>query len=557
MLLELFIKNIALAQEVRVTFDKNLNILTGETGSGKSMIIDALGLCLGKRGDRSMIRKGEDKAIVEGIFSIESPQVIKLLEENGIEAEDNLIITRELYLDGKNINRINGRNVNLTTLKEITSSFIDIHGQNEQSTLYQRENHIKMIDDYGKEELVPVKKEYQDIYFELKKLKDEFKEMIGSNDEISLQREMDLLKYQIEEIEEAKLSTGEEESLQRDIDLQRNSERISKILYNSYDVIYAGKMNVITAMGKTLKELEDISSYDQELKEAMENFYEAYYKTEEMAFFLRDHREKIEFNPTLLEELEERMDHILELKRKYGKTIEDVLEYRDQCIERLNYIDNLDEKIQLTRDMIDKKSNLLDKKSKELSIMRRNVANTLEKKLQKELEELNLKGSRFIVEFREKESSSLEGIDDLEFLVTFNPGEDLKPLVKVASGGEVSRFMLAFKTVVKDSDTIETMIFDEVDNGISGIAAEIVGKKLLNLAREKQIICITHLPQIAALSEAHYKIEKIVRDGRTKSFIKKLSEDEKIYELARIIGGSQLTEKTIENAKEIIENVNS
>lgn len=557
MLLELFIKNIALAQEVRVTFDKNLNILTGETGSGKSMIIDALGLCLGKRGDRSMIRKGEDKAIVEGIFSIESPQVIKLLEENGIEAEDNLIITRELYLDGKNINRINGRNVNLTTLKEITSSFIDIHGQNEQSTLYQRENHIKMIDDYGKEELAPVKKEYQDIYFELKKLKDEFKEMIGSNDEISLQREMDLLKYQIEEIEEAKLSTGEEESLQRDIDLQRNSERISKILYNSYDVIYAGKMNVITAMGKTLKELEDISSYDQELKEAMENFYEAYYKTEEMAFFLRDHREKIEFNPTLLEELEERMDHILELKRKYGKTIEDVLEYRDQCIERLNYIDNLDEKIQLTRDMIDKKSNLLDKKSKELSIMRRNVANTLEKKLQKELEELNLKGSRFIVEFREKESSSLEGIDDLEFLVTFNPGEDLKPLVKVASGGEVSRFMLAFKTVVKDSDTIETMIFDEVDNGISGIAAEIVGKKLLNLAREKQIICITHLPQIAALSEAHYKIEKIVRDGRTKSFIKKLSEDEKIYELARIIGGSQLTEKTIENAKEIIENVNS
>lgn len=557
MLLELFIKNIALAQEVRVTFDKNLNILTGETGSGKSMIIDALGLCLGKRGDRSMIRKGEDKAIVEGIFSIESPQVIKLLEENGIEAEDNLIITRELYLDGKNINRINGRNVNLTTLKEITSSFIDIHGQNEQSTLYQRENHIKMIDDYGKEELAPVKKEYQDIYFELKKLKDEFKEMIGSNDEISLQREMDLLKYQIEEIEEAKLSTGEEESLQRDIDLQRNSERISKILYNSYDVIYAGKMNVITAMGKTLKELEDISSYDQELKEAMENFYEAYYKTEEMAFFLRDHREKIEFNPTLLEELEERMDHILELKRKYGKTIEDVLEYRDQCIERLNYIDNLDEKIQLTRDMIDKKSNLLDKKSKELSIMRRNVANTLEKKLQKELEELNLKGSRFIVEFREKESNSLEGIDDLEFLVTFNPGEDLKPLVKVASGGEVSRFMLAFKTVVKDSDTIETMIFDEVDNGISGIAAEIVGKKLLNLAREKQIICITHLPQIAALSEAHYKIEKIVRDGRTKSFIKKLSEDEKIYELARIIGGSQLTEKTIENAKEIIENVNS
>lgn len=557
MLLELFIKNIALAQEVRVTFDKNLNILTGETGSGKSMIIDALGLCLGKRGDRSMIRKGEDKAIVEGIFSIESPQVIKLLEENGIEAEDNLIITRELYLDGKNINRINGRNVNLTTLKEITSSFIDIHGQNEQSTLYQRENHIKMIDDYGKEELAPVKKEYQDIYFELKKLKDEFKEMIGSNDEISLQREMDLLKYQIEEIEEAKLSTGEEESLQRDIDLQRNSERISKILYNSYDVIYAGKMNVITAMGKTLKELEDISSYDQELKEAMENFYEAYYKTEEMAFFLRDHREKIEFNPTLLEELEERMDHILELKRKYGKTIEDVLEYRDQCIERLNYIDNLDEKIQLTRDMIDEKSNLLDKKSKELSIMRRNVANTLEKKLQKELEELNLKGSRFIVEFREKESSSLEGIDDLEFLVTFNPGEDLKPLVKVASGGEVSRFMLAFKTVVKDSDTIETMIFDEVDNGISGIAAEIVGKKLLNLAREKQIICITHLPQIAALSEAHYKIEKIVRDGRTKSFIKKLSEDEKIYELARIIGGSQLTEKTIENAKEIIENVNS
>lgn len=557
MLLELFIKNIALAQEVRVTFDKNLNILTGETGSGKSMIIDALGLCLGKRGDRSMIRKGEDKAIVEGIFSIESPQVIKLLEENGIEAEDNLIITRELYLDGKNINRINGRNVNLTTLKEITSSFIDIHGQNEQSTLYQRENHIKMIDDYGKEELAPVKKEYQDIYFELKKLKDEFKEMIGSNDEISLQREMDLLKYQIEEIEEAKLSTGEEESLQRDIDLQRNSERISKILYNSYDVIYAGKMNVITAMGKTLKELEDISSYDQELKEAMENFYEAYYKTEEMAFFLRDHREKIEFNPTLLEELEERMDHISELKRKYGKTIEDVLEYRDQCIERLNYIDNLDEKIQLTRDMIDKKSNLLDKKSKELSIMRRNVANTLEKKLQKELEELNLKGSRFIVEFREKESNSLEGIDDLEFLVTFNPGEDLKPLVKVASGGEVSRFMLAFKTVVKDSDTIETMIFDEVDNGISGIAAEIVGKKLLNLAREKQIICITHLPQIAALSEAHYKIEKIVRDGRTKSFIKKLSEDEKIYELARIIGGSQLTEKTIENAKEIIENVNS
>ena len=557
MLLELFIKNIALAQEVRVTFDKNLNILTGETGSGKSMIIDALGLCLGKRGDRSMIRKGEDKAIVEGIFSIESPQVIKLLEENGIEAEDNLIITRELYLDGKNINRINGRNVNLTTLKEITSSFIDIHGQNEQSTLYQRENHIKMIDDYGKEELAPVKKEYQDIYFELKKLKDEFKEMIGSNDEISLQREMDLLKYQIEEIEEAKLSTGEEESLQRDIDLQRNSERISKILYNSYDVIYAGKMNVITAMGKTLKELEDISSYDQELKEAMENFYEAYYKTEEMAFFLRDHREKIEFNPTLLEELEERMDHILELKRKYGKTIEEVLEYRDQCIERLNYIDNLDEKIQLTREMIDEKSDFLYKKSKELSIMRRKVANTLEKKLQKELEELNLKGSRFIVEFREKESNSLDGIDDLEFLVTFNPGEDLKPLVKVASGGEVSRFMLAFKTVVKDSDTIETMIFDEVDNGISGIAAEIVGKKLLNLAREKQIICITHLPQIAALSEAHYKIEKIVRDGRTKSFIKKLSEDEKIYELARIIGGSQLTEKTIENAKEIIENVNS
>ncbi|WP_099188140.1 DNA repair protein RecN [Tepidibacter mesophilus] len=555
MILEMYIKNFALAEEIRIDFEEGFNILTGETGSGKSIIIDALNLCLGGRYDKSFVRKGTDKGLVEVTFNVTNEKVIEELLESGIDAslDDNLIISREIYSDGKNISRVNGRNVRISFLKTIGSLLVDVHSQHQNQVLFNKDKHIEFLDIYGHQKIEPEKKEYLNIYNEYFDLKKEINSLTEDKDDIQIAREIDLLKFQIQEIEEGDLTIGEYEELLKEREIHRNSEKIYTSLNSSYLNLYESNYNAFDLISKGIKDLKSISNIDERLEQFHASLEEIMYTLQDISKDIRDYKDNIDFDIKSLDNIEIRIDTINNLKRKYGNSIDEILEYKNKIIKRLEDIENRDEKIIELKQNLEKIESILNLKSEKITSIRKEIANKLETDICEQLYSLNMKNVVFKVDFKQKQEYFSTGKDIIEFMISFNVGEDLMPIYKVASGGEMSRFMLAFKSILSDIDKVNSLVFDEIDTGISGIAAEIVGKKLKHISNKKQVISITHLPQIAVNANAHFRIKKIIQESRTYTKIEKLSQKEQIKEIARLISGSNITEKTIEHAKEILE----
>lgn len=553
MILEMYMKNCALIEESRLTINSGLNILTGETGAGKSIIIEALGLCLGEKYDRSFLRKGTDKGVCEILVSSKSPNLKEVLDKYDIDYDDDeIIITRVIYSDGKSVARINGRTVKVSILKEVACTIVDLHSQHQNQVLLNKDTHIRFLDLFGEKDIQKLKANYKESYNEFNKIKKELNDLNENKDDMEIQREIDLIKFQINEIDAANLNPEEYEDLKSQRELCRNSEKIYNNLSLSYEKLYEGNINAVDLIGMASKELSDIASYDKNISEYSENIERIMYELQDISREIRDYKENISFNPYEMEGIEQRIDQINNLRRKYGNSIKDIFEYRQKIQNRLDEILNRDEKVAALKAELEKLESVLYDKAKEVSKARKKVAVDLQDVLIEELHSLNMKNVVFEVSFREIPFNQ-NGCDDVEFMASFNLGEDIKPIYKVASGGEMSRFMLAFKTILADIDEIDTLVFDEIDTGISGIAAQIVGEKLSKIGKKKQVMCITHLPQIAANGHTHYRIEKNTSNNRTYTNIKELTFDERIDEIARLIAGNNITEKTIEHAHEIIE----
>ena len=553
MILELYMKNCALVEELKLEIGNNLNILTGETGSGKSIIIDALGLCLGEKYDRTFLRNGTEKGIVQAVFYSENKNLSKILNENGFDIDDDntIIITREIYKDGKSIPRINGRVVKVSLLKEIASSLIDIHSQHQNQILYNKDNHLEILDLFGEKELEVFKKDYQKAYEEYNNLKSELKILNENKDDFEIEREIDLIKFQLNEIESSNLDKDEYNELLNKREIYRNSEKIFNNLNISYNLLYGGSTNIVDMIGNVSKELSYISNFDNKIEEFSSEVERIMYELQDISRDIRNYKENINFDEYEFQSVEARVDEINNLRRKYGDTIEDILIYYEKMNNRLEQILGKDERLEYLKNEIDKKEKVLLEKAKILTNERKKIALNLEKFIVDELISLDMKNSLFKVCFEDR-NFNIDGKDSVEFMISFNLGEKIKPISKTASGGEMSRFMLSLKTILSNIYDIDTLVFDEIDTGISGIAAQIVGKKLSDMAQNKQIICITHLPQIAAYADTHYSIEKTTDKNRTFTSIKKLDEVKKRDEISRLIAGSNITEKTIEHAKEII-----
>lgn len=545
-------KNCALVEELRLTIDKNLNILTGETGSGKSIIIDALGLCLGNKYDKSFLRKGTDKGFVETVFYSENENLKRIMPENDIDMEDGIItIARVIYSDGKSTARVNGRTVKLSLLKEIVSYLIDVHGQHQNQLLFDPSRHLKFIDAFAGETIVDAKMEYKELYSEYSKVKSELLRLNDNKDEMEIQREIDLLKFQIDEIEAANLNPEEYEELIQKRDVFRNSEKIFNNLNVSYEAIHNSEINAIDIVGRVVSELSSIASFDKKIGDIYNEVERIMYELQDLSGEIRDYKDSINFEPYELEQIEIRLNDINNLRRKYGDTIEDIFNFHEKISKRLYDILNRDEEKERLKEKLESIEKELYKKSEVLTEIRKEQAEKMAALLIEELDSMDMKNVRFCTEFSDRYFTA-EGRDFAEFMISFNVGEDLRPISKVASGGEISRFMLAFKTILADTDEIETLVFDEIDTGISGIAAQNVGEKLSDIATKKQIICITHLPQIAANADTHYCIEKKTDGERTFTVVEKLDADGRKREISRLISGKQITEKTIEHAKEIL-----
>ncbi|MFU2416896.1 DNA repair protein RecN [Peptacetobacter sp. AB800] len=552
MILEIYMKNCALVEELRLTIDKNLNILTGETGSGKSIIIDALGLCLGNKYDKSFLRKGTDKGFVETVFYSENENLKRIMSENDIDMEDGIItIARVIYSDGKSTARVNGRTVKLSLLKEIVSYLIDVHGQHQNQLLFDPSRHLKFIDAFAGETIVDAKMEYKELYSEYSKVKSELLRLNDNKDEMEIQREIDLLKFQIDEIEAANLNPEEYEELIQKRDVFRNSEKIFNNLNVSYEAIHNSEINAIDIVGRVVSELSSIASFDKKIGDIYNEVERIMYELQDLSGEIRDYKDSINFEPYELEQIEIRLNDINNLRRKYGDTIEDIFNFHEKISKRLYDILNRDEEKERLKEKLESIEEELYKKSEVLTEIRKEQAEKMAALLIEELDSMDMKNVRFCTEFSDRDFTA-EGRDFAEFMISFNVGEDLRPISKVASGGEISRFMLAFKTILADTDEIETLVFDEIDTGISGIAAQNVGEKLSDIATKKQIICITHLPQIAANADTHYCIEKKTDGERTFTVVEKLDADGRKREISRLISGKQITEKTIEHAKEIL-----
>lgn len=553
MIKELYMKNCALIEELRVDFGSKLNILTGETGSGKSIVLEGLNLCLGGKYDRSFLRKDCDRGLVELLIYTDNQKVEDLLNEYSIPYSDKeLLVSRSIFEDGKSTTKLNGRSIRLADLRTIMMTIVDIHSQHQNQALYNRDVHLEFLDLYGKDSLKDIKSKYDASYKKYTDIKSKILELNDNMTERELEREVDLLKYQIDEIEKANLDVDEYEILKVKYKKYSNQDKINTAILTSYDLLKSGDLGVEGRIGKSLSALGPVADYDIVLEDFVEGLENIMYQLEDLDASMRSYIDKNEYNPQILEEIQLRMDFINTMKRKYGDKIEDILDYKIEMKQRLYNIENREErKLALLKEQ-EKIEEDLEKIGGELTSSRMKVANLLEESLLKELESLNMKNTKFKVIFN-KVGYTSSGCDDVEYYVSFNLGENLNPLNKVASGGEMSRFMLAFKKILSDVDKIETMIFDEIDTGISGRAAQVVGEKLAEMAKHKQLICITHLPQIAAFADDHYYIEKNVENERTFTSIRNLSYQDRQEEIARLISGKIITEKTLEHSHEMIE----
>ncbi|MGF7399522.1 DNA repair protein RecN [Thermoanaerobacterium thermosaccharolyticum] len=558
MILALSIKNIALIEEAEIKFEDGLNILTGETGAGKSIVIDSMMLLLGGRANKDIIRNGTQKATVEGIFLINSHRdlIHNILDEAGIEYEedDTLIISRDITENGRNYCRVNGRIVSLSFLNKLGTYLVDILGQHEHQFLLDNSKHMSILDNFQDKDFFRIKNMIEDLLEKYNSLNNKLKEF-NLDDKEKISR-IDLLKYQINEIESANIKPGEEDDLIEKRNILMNSEKLFNYMNESYSLLYKGigdNASIIDTLSTVLKNLDTSFRIDKKLEKLKDMVESVLYTLEDCSLQIRDYVENIDFNADNLNEIEKRLDLLNNLKRKYGRTIEEIIKYKEEKNDELLKLLNAEKEINKLNEEKEKIMAKIKELSDELHLKRRNVADFLEKKISTVLSELNMPNTIFKVDIRKKDVPNENGMDDVEFLISTNIGEPLKPLEKIASGGELSRIMLALKTILADFDGISTLIFDEVDTGISGKAAQAVAEKIALISRNHQVICVTHLPQITSMADAHYKITKEVNKDKTYIKIEKLNYEGKIKELSRIISGSIMTDTTYNHSKELID----
>lgn len=535
MISTLHIKNIGIIDEILIDFSKGLNILTGETGAGKTLIIDALGIVSGGRFSKEMIRKGENHSFVE---------VSIYLPDNPKSIDNNIIISREIFDNGRNTCKINGRLVTVNELKEFMKNIINIHGQNDNQNLLNKENHIKYLDKFLGKEFLNKKLEYTKLYNEYISINKELKENYG--DEKEKQRKLDLLYYQLNEIKNANLKINEDEELEEQKNLIVNAEKISKSLNEADLQINENALNALSVAIKRLERIEDINvKYQKTLSSLKSNYYDL----QEIAIDLSHYNSDSSFEESEREEIENRIDEINDLKRKYGNTIGEILNYKQEVEEEINKIENVEEKNKKLKSELDNIVIELEKLGKELHKDREEKGIVLAEKINKELADLEMPNAKFKISINNVNFNK-DGIDEVEFMITTNKGEDFKSLIKTASGGEMSRIMLAIKTVLSDIDEVPILIFDEIDTGISGKAGSAVGEKLKTISKNHQVIIVTHLASIAAKGNANYYIYKEVEENNTKTRIKNLNEQEVLEEIARIASGI-VSEISLQHAREL------
>lgn len=549
MLERLHIKNIAVIDEAEIEFNNGFNVLTGETGAGKSIIIDSINMVLGERTSRSIIRNGEKKAVVEAMFSVNNPEIIKTLDDNGIEVEDGmLILYRDLNTDGKSLCKINGSMTTASGIKEIANMLINIHGQQDNQSLLTPSSHISFLNSYAS--LDTKLEEYRAYYNMVNEITDKLNSL--QFDEREKERQMDLYSFQIKEIEDAKLVPGEDEQLAERRKFMSGISKISETLNYSHEVLYSSDRNVYDSLSSVVNGFMSITEYDGKLNDIYERLNSAAIELDDIIYQIRDYRDEMDFDESESDKIETRLDLINTLKRKYGSTIEEIIEYKNDIEDKLYTITKSDEETEKLNNELAEACEKRNKAAAEITKIRTKYAAELSEKICRELADLDMSKVKFDVQIKECEYNK-NGCDNIEFLISVNAGEPLKPLSKIASGGEMSRIMLAIKSIFADSDPVDTLIFDEIDTGVSGRAAQKIAEKINKIARNKQILCITHLAQIAAMAKTHFLIEKSVESEHTYTKVNMLDESSRKNELARIIGGAQITDITIQAASEMIE----
>lgn len=561
MLAELSIRNFAIIDVLSISFKKGLTVLTGETGAGKSIIIDAIGLLIGGRGSSEFVRYGTPKAEIEGLFLVDAPHpVYAKADELGIDIQDGMVILkRDIMESGKSVCRINGKLVTLSLLKEFGQSLVDIHGQHETQYLMQPEMHLSLLDSFGGEEMEKKVEQYQTVYYEYKELNKQLKNLTENEQQIN--QRLDLIQYQLEEIHQAELLANEDTELQEEKLKLGNYEKLFNSLQDSYQALY-GEEKGIEQVSVALSHLQNVAHLDDDLNHLQENVANHFYALEEAAYSIRNYFETMEFDPARLDFIETRLNEISKLKRKYGDSVNEILAYAEKIEKELDMLQNKDGNIEALRTQLQKKEKQLQKSASQLSKNRKKLAEQLIAEIHQELKELYMEKTVFDIRITTPAENSdaikerdfgKNGSDEVEFFISTNPGEPLKPMAKVASGGELSRVILALKSIFSQHQGITAIIFDEVDTGVSGRVAQAIAEKIFKVSEGSQVLCITHLPQVAAMADTHLHISKEIANDRTTTHVVSLETSQKVNEIGRMISGVEITELTKQHARELLD----
>lgn len=529
------IKNFAIIEQTEIDFAEGLNIITGETGSGKSIVIEAISLALGSRADSSYVRTGTDKAVIQLSGELDGEEIL---------------LTREISAAGKNLCRYNDEIVTLNRLNQIARRLADIHGQYDNQSLLNPDYHIVLVDVYRHDITDVLKKAVQEAYSQYAEIRSQLGSLLTAEKEN--RRKLDFLRFEADEIEKASLRPDEDQELEERISLLQNSEKIFENIEKSYGVLYDSSPSVMDGLRGAMRSVEEIASFSSDIGAVSQEFSDVYYRLEDICHSLRDIKDRLTFNPEELDDAISRLELINSMKKKYGDSIEEVLQYFDSISSQIAVIENFETNKASLEQELKTAAAALRRACAELTEARKESAAQLSDCIQRELVDLNFSDAQLEIRILPLEKPTENGMDQVEILITTNRGEPLKPLTRVASGGEMSRIMLAFKNVISSYDNIPTLIFDEIDTGISGITASIVGRKLKEISRSRQILCITHLPQIAACGDHNYRIHKESDDTSTYTRVEALNPEETVCEIARLLGGATITETTLENARELI-----
>ena len=551
MLLEISIKNFAIIEAISLNFEKGMTVLTGETGAGKSIIIDAMNMMLGARATTDVIRHGAPKAEIEGLFSVENSHALQVIfDEQGIELGDEIIIRREILQNGRSVSRVNGQMVNLSVLRSIGQYLVDIHGQHDQEELMRPQLHIQMLDGFGDADFLELKQAYQTNFDAYRKMRKQLLEIKKNQEEHKARIEM--LEFQMAEIESASLQPGEDLKLNQERDKLLNHKNIADTLTNAYTMLDNEEFSSLANVRSAMNDMESLEEYDAEYREISTSLSESYYVLEDVTKRLEDIIEDLDFDGNRLMQIESRLDLIHAITRKYGGNVDDVLLYFAKITEEYNLLtgNNLSSE-DMEAELKQLEVSLVDLASK-LASARHNLAQQLEIEIQQELKDLFMDKARFQVQFT-KGKFSREGNESVEFYISTNPGEDFKPLVKVASGGELSRLMLAIKSAFSRKEGKTSIVFDEVDTGVSGRVAQAIAQKIHKIGQNGQVLAISHLPQVIAIADYQFFIEKISNEHSTVSTVRLLTVDERVKEVAKMLAGENVTEAALSQARELLQ----